>query len=95
MPNIEPISELRNYGKILEKVEPNKPVYLTKNGKGQYSVHSIEDDKKYEEALAMIQLLTELNNGLESGRTKGWHSEKDVNTYFANKRKELEGRSSR
>ena len=90
MPNIEPISELRNYGKILEKVEPNKPVYLTKNGKGQYSVHSIEDDKKYEEALAMIQLLTELNNGLESGRTKGWHSEKDVNTYFANKRKELE-----
>ena len=94
MPNIEPISELRNYGKILEKVEPNKPVYLTKNGKGQYSVHSIEDDKKYEEALAMIQLLTELNNGLESGRTKGWHSEKDVNTYFANKRKELEGRSS-
>ena len=94
MPNIEPISELRNYGKILEKVEPNKPVYLTKNGKGQYSVHSIEDDKKYEEALAMIQLLTELNNGLESGRTKRWHSEKDVNTYFANKRKELEGRSS-
>ena len=95
MPNIEPISELRNYGKILEKVEPNKPVYLTKNGKGQYSVHSIEDDKKYEEALAMIQLLTELNNGLESGRTKRWHSEKDVNTYFANKRKELEGRSSK
>ena len=95
MPNIEPISELRNYGKILEKVEPNKPVYLTKNGKGQYSVHSIEDDKKYEEALAMIQLLTELNNGLESGRTEGWHSEKDVNTYFANKRKELEGRSSK
>ena len=94
MPNIEPISELRNYGKILEKVQPNKPVYLTKNGKGQYSVHSIEDDKKYEEALAMIQLLTELNNGLESERTKGWHSEKDVNTYFANKRKELEGRSS-
>ena len=95
MPNIEPISELRNYGKILEKVQPNKPVYLTKNGKGQYSVHSIEDDKKYEEALAMIQLLTELNNGLESGRTKRWHSEKDVNTYFANKRKELEGRSSK
>jgi len=95
MPNIEPISELRNYGKILEKVEPNKPVYLTKNGKGQYSVHSIEDDKKYEEALAMIQLLTELNNGLESGRTKGWHSEKDVSAYFASKRKELEGRSSK
>ena len=81
--------------KILEKVKPDKPVYLTKNGKGQYSVHSIEDDKKYEEALAMIRLLTELNNGLESGRVKGWHSEQDVNTYFANKRKEIEGRSSK
>ena len=95
MPNIEPISELRNYGKILEKVKPDKPVYLTKNGKGLYSVHSIEDDKKYEEALTMIRLLTELNNGLESGRVKGWHSEQDVNAYFANKRKELEGRSSK
>ena len=95
MPNIEPISELRNYGKILEKVKPDKPVYLTKNGKGQYSVHSIEDDKKYEEALAMVQLLTELNKGLESGREKGWHSEKDVNMYFSKKRKDLEGRLSR
>ncbi len=56
---IEPVSELRNNGKILEKVKPSQPVFLTKNGKGKYSIHDIEDDKKYEEALAMIQLLTD------------------------------------
>ena len=48
MPTIAPISELRNYGQVLEKVKPNSPVYLTKNGHGQFSVHSIEDDEEYE-----------------------------------------------
>ena len=45
MPMIVPVSELRNYGQVLEKVKPNAPVYLTKNGHGQFSVHSIEDDE--------------------------------------------------
>ena len=45
MPMIAPVSELRNYGQVLEKVKPNAPVYLTKNGHGQYSAHSIEDDE--------------------------------------------------
>ena len=46
MPMIAPVSELRNYGQVLEKVKPNAPVYLTKNGHGQFSVHSIEDDEE-------------------------------------------------
>ena len=44
MPVIAPVSELRNYGQVLEKVKPNAPVYLTKNGHGQFSVHCIEDE---------------------------------------------------
>ena len=36
MPDIAPISDLRNYGQILEKVKPSSPVYLTKNGRGVY-----------------------------------------------------------
>ena len=50
MPVIEPVSELRNYGRILEKVDSDSPVYLTKNGKGAYSIHSIDDDEEFEKA---------------------------------------------
>ena len=48
MPIITPVSELRNYGQVLEKVKPNAPVYLTKNGRGKFSVHSIEDDDEFD-----------------------------------------------
>lgn len=75
MPSIEPISELRNYGRILEKVKPNAPVYLTKNGHGEYSVHSIEDDEAFEKANAMVRLMSELNRGFQSGEEEGWFTE--------------------
>ena len=90
MPTITPISELRNYGQVLERVRPNAPVYLTKNGHGQYSVHSIEDDEEFEKAKAMVKLLTELNKGFQSGEEKGWLSEEDVDRHFAERRHLLE-----
>ncbi len=34
MPNILPISDLRNYTEVLNKVDVDKPVYLTRNGRG-------------------------------------------------------------
>ena len=68
MPTIAPISELRNYGQVLEKVKPNSPVYLTKNGRGAYSVHRIEDDEELEKARAMVKLLSELNRGFALAR---------------------------
>ena len=36
MPVIKPISDLRNYNQVLEKVSVGSPVYLTKNGHGCY-----------------------------------------------------------
>ena len=63
MPDIAPISDLRNYGQILEKVKPSSPVYLTKNGRGVYSLHSIEDDEEFEKAKALVALMTELAKG--------------------------------
>lgn len=89
MPTIAPISELRNYGQILEKVKPNSPVYLTKNGHGQFSVHSIEDDEEYEKTKAMLKLMTELNKGFRSGEEKGWISEDEVDRHFADRKKRL------
>ena len=90
MPIIAPVSELRNYGQVLEKVKPNAPVYLTKNGHGQYSVHSIEDDEEFEQAKAMVKLMTEINKGISSGEENGWLSDEDVDKHFIEKRKQKE-----
>lgn len=86
MPNISPVSELRNYGQVLEKVKPSSPVYLTKNGHGAYSLHSIEDDEEFEKAKAMVALMTELTRGFQSGEEKGWFSDEDLDKHFAAKR---------
>lgn len=90
MPTIAPISELRNYGQVLEKVKPNAPVYLTKNGHGAFSVHRIEDDEEYEKTKAMLKLMTELNKGFQSGEQQGWLSEDDLDRHFAEKRSRME-----
>ena len=95
MPNIAPISELRNYGQILEKVKPNAPVYLTRNGHGQYSVHSIEDDEEFEKTKAMLQLMTALVKGFRSGEEQGWLSEEDVDRHFAAKKASMEAVSGK
>ena len=36
MPNIKPISDLRNYTDVLKQVDVSKRVYLTRNGHGEY-----------------------------------------------------------
>lgn len=86
MPNISPISDLRNYGQVLEKVEAGVPVYLTKNGRGLYSIHSIEDDEALEKARAMVQLMSELNTGFSSGEAEGWVADSELDQRFALKR---------
>ena len=88
MPNIAPISDLRNYGQILEKVNPGSPVYLTKNGHGRFSLHSIEDDEEFEQSKAMLKLMTELVKGFESGNNEGWLSDDDLDRHFAEKHQE-------
>ncbi len=68
MPNILPISDLKNYGEVLSHCDNGSPVYLTKNGRGKYVVQSIAD---YEKQLATIRLLAELARGVESLRKEG------------------------
>lgn len=43
MPNIKPISDLRNYTEVLKEVRENQPVYLTRNGRGAYAIVNIEE----------------------------------------------------
>ena len=82
MPNIKPISDLRNYGAVLHDVAIGSPVFLTKNGHGRYAVMDIEEYKEYEKMLAWRQLFMELSEGRRSGEDDGWTPADDVRAAF-------------
>ena len=69
MPNIKPISDLRNYTEVLRDVEEGAPVFLTKNGRGRYAIVDMHD---YERAQATIRHMNEIAKGRRSGGTEGW-----------------------
>ena len=71
MPNIKPISDLRNYNEVLRDVAVGSPVFLTKNGRGKYAIVDILD---YEKAKAVSRLANELAQGKKAGEEKGWLS---------------------
>ena len=85
MLSIAPISDLRNYGNVLEKVDVGSPVYLTKNGRGAYSIRTIEDEERFQKAEAMIRLFSELNAGIRSAGEDGWISEDAFIEHFKRK----------
>jgi len=69
MPNIKPVSDLRNYNDVLKTVAIGEPVFLTKNGRGRYALIDITD---YEKTQATIKLMSQLALGEKAGREKGW-----------------------
>lgn len=69
MPNIKPISDLRNYSDVLRDVAAGAPVFLTKNGRGRYAIVDMQD---YEKTQATIRLMNELAKGRMSGEEKSW-----------------------
>ena len=75
MPNIKPISDLRNYTEVLRDVEEGAPVFLTKNGRGRYAIVDMHD---YEKAQATIRLMNEIAKGRRSGEAEGWLTLEDV-----------------
>ena len=79
MPNIKPVSDLRNYNEVLSDIAVGKPVFLTKNGRGRYA---IVDIKEYEKMTAELKLFGELAKGEQSARDKGWLSLSEVEKEF-------------
>ena len=63
MPNIKPVSDLRNYNEVLRDIAVGEPVFLTKNGRGRYVIMDMEE---YEKMQAKIRLMSELAQGRES-----------------------------
>lgn len=85
MPNIKPISDLRNYSDVLKDVDEGAPVFLTKNGRGRYAIVDIRD---WEKDQAAKTLMTELAKGKQSGEAEGWLSKEDVRARFEEKANE-------
>ena len=79
MPNIKPVSDLRNYTEVLREVQKDAPVFLTRNGRGCYA---IVDMGEYERLQAQVKLINELNKGRRSGEEEGWLSADEVRRHF-------------
>ena len=75
MPNIRPVSDLRNYGEVLKEISVDAPVFLTKNGRGKYAIVDIEE---YERTKATIKLMSQLAKGEASVKEGGWIDGSDV-----------------
>lgn len=85
MPNIKPVSDLRNYNEVLRDVANSEPVFLTKNGRGRYVIMDIEE---YEKINAALKLMSELEKGERSAREKGWIKFDEVEKMFSHNDKD-------
>ena len=82
MPNIKPISDLRNYSAVLQDVAVGSPVYLTRNGRGCYAIIDISEYEQYEKDKAALKRMCELQRGRKSGEENGWISADEVRAHF-------------
>ena len=85
MPNIVPISDLRNYSSVLDSVSVGSPVFLTKNGRGCYAIIDISEQEEYEKTKAALRLMCELEKGRQSGEQDGWIDSSEVRRHFKEK----------
>ncbi len=71
MPTIRPSSDLRNkYSEISEFChEYHEPIYITKNGKGDLAVMSIETYERLAGKFELRKLLMEAEDDFANGRT--------------------------
>ncbi len=69
MPNIKPVSDLRNYTEVLKNITVGEPVFLTKNGRGRYAIVDIEE---YERTKTILKLIGEIFKGEKSAQENGW-----------------------
>ena len=75
MPNIKPISDLRNYTEVLNEATEGSPVFLTRNGRGEYVILNMAE---YDRMKAMLALMSKLEEGERSAREEGVLSADEV-----------------
>lgn len=75
MPNIRPVSDLRNYTDVLKDISIDSPVFLTKNGRGRYAIIDMDE---YERTQAKIKLMSKLSEAEQAAQKDGWVDAADV-----------------
>ena len=74
MPNIKPISDLRNYTEVLKQVDDSSRVYLTRNGHGEYGILTMAEIDELDRCRAAYTLLSKLKKAEERADKDGWIS---------------------
>lgn len=72
MPNIKPISDLRNYTDVLKEVDLSNRVYLTSNGHGEYAILTMDEVDELDRIKAAYLLLSKLQSAEKKADKEGW-----------------------
>ncbi len=78
MPNIKPVSDLRNYTEVLKEVDESNRVYLTRNGRGQYGILTMAEIDELDRYRAAYTLFSKLKSAEERANREGWISADDL-----------------
>lgn len=78
MPNIKPISDLRNYTEVLKEVDVSNRVYLTRNGHGEYGILTMAEIDELDRLKAAYTMLSKLHKAEERAEKEGWIDADDL-----------------
>ena len=78
MPNITPISDLKNYTAVVSEVKYGSRVYLTKNGHGNITMIDMQELDEIEKELAIYKFKYEMAVAEKSIREEGTISADDL-----------------
>lgn len=78
MPNIKPVSDLRNYTSVISEVEYGARVYLTKNGHGKITMIDMQELDDLEKELALYKFKYEMAIAEKSIQEEGTISSDDL-----------------
>ena len=87
MPNIKPVSDLRNYASVLSEVRETEAVYLTKNGRGAYAIIDINEYEELKKAKESLRLLMEVQKGVDDIQRGDVVTREEIMNYFKEKHK--------
>lgn len=78
MPNIKPISDLRNYTEVLKEVDATSRVYLTRNGHGEYGILTMAEIDELDRYREAYTLFSKLQKAEERAAKEGWIDADDL-----------------
>ncbi len=78
MPEIKPISDLRNYTEVLKEVDLYNRVYLTRNGRGAYAIMTVEEANELDRLRAANAVISDLRRAEQRSEKEGWVDDDEI-----------------